>query len=126
MKQAVLKRPPQGSVRYAHPWVYRNQIKETTIDAEAGEILDVLTESGKFMGRAYWNPKSEITLRFLTRRDEEVDKNFFATRFAKALAYRQSVVKDTNSFRLVSSEADDLPGLVIDKYDETLVVQFLT
>ena len=124
--QAVLKRPPQGSLRYGHPWIYKNQIKEVSVGAAPGDLVRVVTESGKFLGCAYWNPKSEISLRLLTRKEEPVDASFFRDRIVRALEFRQRVVSDTNAFRLISSEADGLPGLVVDKYDEVLVVQFLT
>ncbi len=125
-KQAILKRPPQGSLRYGHSWVYRNQLKEISADAEPGEILSIMTESGKFMGKAYWNPKSQISMRILTRREETVDEVFFRARFEKALDFRKKTVTDTNAFRVISSEADDLPGLIVDRYADVLVAQFLT
>ena len=125
-KEVVLKRPPQGSLRFGHPWIYRNQIKEVSVNAEAGGVFSVKTESGKFLGKAYWNPKSEISLRLLTRRDEAIDTDFFRTRLRKALELRKKTVLETNAFRAVSSEADDLAGLIVDQYAEVLVVQFLT
>ncbi len=125
-KQVILKRPPQGSLRYGHPWIYRNQIKEASIEVCPGDVVDVVTESGKFLGRAYWNPKSQISLRVLTRKEEAIDAFFFQRRFSKALESRRQTVRETNSFRLVSSEADGLPGLIVDRYEDVLVVQFLT
>ncbi len=122
----VLKRPPQGALRFGHPWIYRNQIKEVSSGAQPGEVLRVMTETDKYLGAAYWNPKSEITLRLLTRKEEAVDGSFICARIAKALGFRRRYVRDTNAYRLISSEADGLPGLVVDKYDEVLVVQFLT
>lgn len=94
--------------------------------AEPGEVLSVLTESGKLMGKGYWNPKSEISLRLLTRRDEAIDADFFRGRLRTALGLRKRTAAETDAFRVVSSEADDLAGLVVDKYAEVLVVQFLT
>ncbi len=125
-RQVVLKRPPQGALRFGHPWIYRDQIKEVAPEAQPGDVLRVMTETDKFLARAYWNPKSEITLRVMTRKDEEVDGAFLRGRISKALELRRRLVKDTNSFRLISSEADGLPGLIVDKYDDVLVAQFLT
>ncbi len=125
-RQVVLKRPPQGALRFGHPWIYRDQIKEVAPEAKPGDVLRVMTETDKFLARAYWNPKSEITLRVLTRKDEEVDVAFLSAKFAKALEFRRRMVKDTNSFRLISSEADGMSGLIVDKYDDVLVAQFLT
>lgn len=125
-KQVVLKRPPQGSLRFGHSWIYKNQIKEVSSDSVPGDLVSVVAESGKFLARAYWNPKSEISLRLLTRKDEPVDAAFLAGRIRKAVEYRARHVRETNSWRLVASEADGLPGLIVDKYDEVLVLQFLT
>mgnify|MGYP001610353816 CR=1 FL=1 len=124
--EVVLKRPPQGSLRFGHPWIYRNQIKDVSLGAQAGQVLSVVTESGKLMGKGYWNPNSEITLRLLTRRDESIDADFFRTRIRKALELRKKGAMESDACRVVSSEADDLAGLIVDRYAEVLVVQFLT
>jgi len=81
---------------------------------------------GRFFGIGYYNPRSEIALRLLTQKEEPIDKEFFKKRIQNALNFRKRIISDTNAFRLVSSEADGLPGLIIDRYDEVLVVQFLT
>ena len=125
-KKIVLKKPPQGSLRMGHPWVYKNQIKEVRDSASPGDLVDVITETDRFLGRGYWNPKSEISIRLLTREDETVDRAFFSRALQKAADFRKRAVTDTNAYRLVSSEADALPGLIVDRYGDILVVQFLT
>lgn len=126
MNKIVLKKPPQGSLRFGHPWVYKDQLHETPPASEAGSLVDVVTETGRWLARGYWNPKSEITVRILARNDVPIDGAFIRARLADALKLRSRMVTDTNAMRLVHSEADGLPGLIVDRYDEVLVVQFLT
>ncbi len=125
-KKVVLKKPPQGSLRIGHPWIYKNQIKEVLGGASPGELVDVVTETSRFLGRGYWNPQSEINIRLLTREDEPVDMAFIRRALEKAIGFRKRVVSDTNAYRVIASEADALPGLMVDRYNEVLVVQFLT
>ncbi len=123
----VLKRPPQGSLRFGHPWIYKNQIREVSMGIEPGDIVSVTTESGKFLGRGYWNPKSEISIRLLTRLDEPIDRAWMARTMSEALRGRQSQqIPGRNAYRLISSEADQIPGLIIDRYADVLVLQCLT
>ncbi len=113
-------------MRIGHPWIYKNQIKETAPSLSPGSLVDVITESSRFLGRGYWNPRSEISIRLLTRQEEPIDPAFIRRALEKAVGFRQRAVSDTNAYRVVSSEADALPGLVVDQYGEVLVVQFLT
>lgn len=124
--RVTLKKPPQGSLRLGHPWIYKNQIRDASPGVSAGDLVDVVTENGRLLARGYWNPKSEISLRLLTREDRAVDAKFIRALMEKALRRRKASVTDTNAFRLISSEADALPGLIVDQYADVLVVQFLT
>ena len=85
-----------------------------------------MDKKGTFLGIGYVNPNSLISIRILTREKEEIDESFFKRRLTDALEYRKRFIKDTNSFRVVYSEGDLLPGLIVDKYDECLSIQFLT
>lgn len=126
-KEVVLKPPRRGEApRGRHPWVYRSQIADVKGAPQPGDVVGVRTVGGRFTGTGYFNEKSEITVRLLSPEKLSPDLGFFKTRLAKAAALRQRFVKDTNAFRLVSSEADGLPGLIVDQYGEILVVQFLT
>jgi len=78
------------------------------------------------LGRVYYNQNSEITVRLLTHQADPINQAFFSVKIKKAHEYRKRFVRDTDAYRVVSSEADDLPGLIIDQYGEILVVQFLT
>lgn len=113
--------------RRQHPWIYRSEIAEITGNPAPGDVVDVVDARGRFIGRGYWNPRSQIAIRILTRDlGVKIDEAFFRERLQAALAYRRTVVEDTNAYRLVNAEADFLPGLVVDRYGDYLVVQTLT
>ncbi len=90
-----------------------------------GEVVDVLTSQGEFLARGYLNRRSQITVRLLTwQADEAVDEDFWARRLARAVSWR--VMGDHEARRLVNAESDGLPGLIVDRYGEWLIVQALT
>ena len=107
-----------------HPWVYRSDVRSA--QAEAGAIVRVMDERGRFQGRAFYSDKSQIAVRLLTRENVPVDRAFFTERLRRAAAYRETVVENTDAYRLVHGEADLLPSIVIDRYDDYLVVQTLS
>jgi len=125
MAEARLTRGTHTRIVAGHPWIYSNEILEVSGEATPGDIIDVLDYGGEFLGRGYMNPRSQITIRLLTREDETIDRSFFAARLQKALDYRRRLVQGQNSFRLVHAEADFLPGLVVDKFEDYLVFQTL-
>ena len=126
ISQVILKKPPQGSLRLGHPWIYKNQIREVAPGVCPGDLVRVVTESARVLARGYWNPKSEISVRLLTREDHEINEKFIRALIEKAVLRRKDLVHDTNAYRLISSEGDGLPGLIVDQYADVLVVQFLT
>jgi 23S rRNA (cytosine1962-C5)-methyltransferase len=111
-------------LRSGHPWVYRSDVRSA--QAEAGAIVRVMDERGRFHGRAFYSDKSQIAVRLLTRENVAVDREFFAQRLRRAAAYRETVVENTDAYRLVHGEADLLPSIVIDRYGDYLVVQTLS
>jgi 23S rRNA (cytosine1962-C5)-methyltransferase len=110
--------------RTGHPWVYRDDIHalDPTL---SGEIVRVVDPGGKCLGRAFFNARSRIALRFLTRADEPIGREFWRRRLEAAIAYRNEVVEETNACRLVASESDGLPGLIVDHYGDHLSIQTL-
>ncbi len=126
IKTIILKKTVGGSSRPRHPWIYKSQIKTHDPSIKAGEIVDVVTDRNRFIGRGYYNPRSQITVRILSTESEPIDASFFSRKFTEARSYRSRCVSQTNAWRLVSSEADGLPGLIVDQYGEVLVVQILT
>lgn len=111
-----------------HPWIFGNEVntgKALDAAAVAGEIVNVFTYEKKFVGRGYINPISQIMVRLLTRdRDETINEQFFLNRIQKAWEYRKKIGY-TENCRLVFGEADELPQLIIDKFNDYFVVQTL-
>lgn len=121
-----LARGRQARVAVGHPWVYRTEVEKIEGDFTPGDIVEVADPRGRFLGRGYINPASQILVRILTRdREEKIDREFFRRRIKAAWDYRQRVVKNTNACRVVFSEADYLPALVVDKFGDYLAVQTL-
>ena len=119
--RAVVDKRGAARIRAGHPWVYRSDVREAA--GEAGDVLSVLDRKGDFLGRAFYNPKSEISLRVATRDDEPVDEPWFFTRIEKALSYRDSLGIDADAYRILHAEADGVPGLVVDRYGDHVVLQ---
>jgi len=111
-------------LRSGHPWVYRSDVRSA--QAEAGAIVRVTDERGRFHGRAFYSAQSQIAVRLLTRENVPVDRAFFTERLRRAAAYRETVVENTDAYRLVHGEADLLPSIVIDRYGDYLAVQTLS
>src|SRR5919202_1193676 len=118
---AVLTRRGAARARSGHPWIYRSDVAEAT--GVAGDVVRVVDRAGRFLGHAFYNPKSEITLRIATREDEEINEAFFHARIKEAQAYRQTLRIDANAYRLLHAEADGIPGLVVDRYEDFFVLQ---
>jgi 23S rRNA (cytosine1962-C5)-methyltransferase len=118
---AVLKNRGASRVRSGHPWVYRSDVESA--EGETGDIVRVTDRSGNFLGRAFYNPGSEISLRVATREDEQIDEDWFRRKLEDALTYRSSLKIDGDAYRLMHAEADGVPGLVVDRYGEYLVLQ---
>ena len=121
VRRAVLKGKGAARARAGHPWIYRSDVAEA--EGDPGDVVRVTDRAGRLLGRAFYNPHSEITLRIVTREDEETDEAWFRARIERSLAYRESLRIDADAYRLVHSEADGLPGLVVDRYGEHLVLQ---
>src|SRR6202046_1438373 len=111
-------------LRIGHPWIYRSDIRSAR--AEAGSIVRLTDERGRFHGRAFYSDKSQIAVRLLTRDDVPVDRSFLTERIRRAAAYRKTVVENTETYRLIYGEADLLPLLIVDRYSDYFVVQTLS
>ena len=125
MNKVVLKKRIGNRVINGHPWIFSNEINLMEDTMDAGDIAEVFTDEGKFIGRGYVNPRSTITVRLLTRKkDEQVNEAFFYNRIKDAWTYRQKIGYVENC-RLIFGEADDLPQLIIDKFNDYFVIQTL-
>ncbi|MBN2400796.1 MAG: class I SAM-dependent rRNA methyltransferase [Spirochaetes bacterium] len=109
-----------------HPWVYKNHIAVVDPEISPGDIVSIISHDNAYLGTGYYNPKSVIAIRILSRKKEPIDNNFFNKYIFQAFQKREQLKKITNAFRIVSSEADSLPGLILDLYNNTVVFQITT
>jgi 23S rRNA (cytosine1962-C5)-methyltransferase len=126
MNHLVLKKGRDKSLRRRHPWIFSGAVEKA--GGTAGETLEVRDDAGKVLAHAAYSPKSQIRARVWTFDPAEaVDASFFRDRIQKALVLRDALpaAKHTNALRLVNGESDGLPGLVVDRYADVLVAQFL-
>ncbi len=125
----VLKRNRARPVLQRHPWVFSGAIERIEGEVADGDVVEVRDAGRNWLARGYLNRRSQIVVRLLTwRQDEVIDGEFWRRRLERAAAARRSLASDaaTTAYRLVHAESDYLPGLVVDRYGEWLVVQFLT
>jgi 23S rRNA (cytosine1962-C5)-methyltransferase len=114
----------EDRIRGGHPWIYRSDVSDAA--AAAGDIVDVIGPRQRFLGSAFYSEQSQITLRMLTRGEEEIDDQFWRGRLEAAVAFRRSLQLNASAYRLVHGEADLLPSLIVDRYADVLVVQALS
>jgi 23S rRNA (cytosine1962-C5)-methyltransferase len=112
-------------IRQGHLWVYRSDVREAS-DTEGGAIVRVVDEAGNFVGQAFYSDRSEIALRFLTTREGAIDREWWRRRLQQCAESRAAIARQTNAYRLVYSEGDLLPSLIVDVYDNVLVLQTLS
>ncbi|MGC9771966.1 23S rRNA (cytosine1962-C5)-methyltransferase [Fervidobacterium changbaicum] len=123
--KVILKRDIKRRVLNGHPWVYDNEIERIEGNFEDGDIVYVYSFANQFVGIGYINTKSKITVRLLSRKPVEINREFIKNRILDAIKNRYSIAKE-NAYRVIFGEADGLPGLIVDKFDKYLSVQFNT
>jgi 23S rRNA (cytosine1962-C5)-methyltransferase len=121
----VLKPKRDGAVRAGHPWIFSGAIERVTDAETPGTLGEVLSADGRLLGRGTWNPHTSIAVRMLSRGEAPVDATFVRRRIEAALRLR-ATLQGSDAWRLVNGEGDGLPGLVVDRYADFLVAQFLT
>jgi 23S rRNA (cytosine1962-C5)-methyltransferase len=125
MNRVYLKRKISHRIANGHPWIFANEVEKMDDNIKAGNIVEVFFYDGKFAGKGYINPKSQIIVRLLTRnKKDEVNEQFFIDRIARCWEYRKKIGY-TENCRLVFGEADELPQLIIDKFNDYFVIQTL-
>ena len=126
---AILKPRGEERVRSGHPWVYRSDVADV-VDAEAGAIVEVRGPRDRLLGHALFSDQSQITIRMISRavspNDPPIDEAFWRARLTAAIRFRDSLQINATAFRLVHGEADLLPSLIVDRYDDYLVMQTLS
>jgi 23S rRNA (cytosine1962-C5)-methyltransferase len=125
MTKVFLKRKIAQRIANGHPWIFNNEVDTIEGEIQAGDIVEVYYGDKKFCGRGYINPKSQIVIRLLTRKKEEIDETFFYNRILQAWEYRKKIGYVENC-RLIFGEADEMPALIIDKFNEYFVLQTLS
>ena len=125
MARAILLPGKEKRVRTFHPWVFRSDIARVDGECLPGDIVDIISSRGLFLARGYYNPNSQIALRIMTYNENEpVDRTLIFRRVHDAVEYRRSFA-DLKSCRLIFAESDRLPALIVDSFDNVLVLQCL-
>jgi 23S rRNA (cytosine1962-C5)-methyltransferase len=125
MNHATITARGAKRIRYGHLWIYRSDVVSAN-EVEAGEIVRVVDQANNFVGQAFYSDSSEIALRCLTTRDEAIDGAWWGERLRACAERRASITRETNAYRVVYSEGDLLPSLIVDKYGDVLVMQTLS
>ena len=114
--------------RSSHPWIFQKMVEKPSARIAPGSVVEIHDRSGQWVGRGFYNGHSRISLRVLTTKPEEsIDVDFFTRKLGAAISFRRDALKldaATNAYRLVHSEADGLSGLVVDRFGDTLVIEF--
>src|SRR5512136_2816552 len=125
--QVILKPGRDKPVRQRHPWIFSGAVQRVQGDAADGDIVDVVAADGTWLARGFLNRTSQIVVRLLTwQADEAIGGAFWRSRLERAVAGRAMLGGDTTAYRVVSAESDGLPGLIVDRYGDYVVAQFLT
>src|SRR5882757_8255647 len=120
----VLLKPGEGDrIVAGHPWIYHGEILRLTAPAADGALVQVKDHRQRLLGVGFYNSKSKINVRMLADGRVVVDRAFFEERIRAALAVRRKHLPHASSFRVVNAESDFLSGLIVDKYEDVLVVQ---
>lgn len=117
---------PRARIFHGHVWVYATEIKGRFGEPQPGDVVQLQDARGKPMGSAIYNPKSQISARLFSYRRQDLDLEFFVRRIERAVKTREEAGVDTSLCRMVWSESDGLPGVVVDRYGDYLVLQTLT
>jgi len=120
----VISSRGEERLRSGHPWIYRADV--ANVRAEAGDVVQVRSPRGRTLGSAFYSDRSQIAVRMLSYGDTQGDERLIRRRIESALAFRTSLGIDATAYRLIHGEADLLPGLIVDRYGEYLVVQALS
>ena len=117
---------PRSRLFHGHDWIYASEIRKTFGDPEPGAVISLKDFKDRPLGSAIYNPRSQIVARRFSRRKQDLDREFFLRRIGQAITLRERLSVDPALCRLVWSESDGLPGVVVDRYQDHLVLQTLT
>jgi 23S rRNA (cytosine1962-C5)-methyltransferase len=117
---------PRARIFHGHDWVYASEVLKTFGDPQPGDVISLKDGQDRLLGSAIYNPKSQIVARRFSRRKQDLDHDFFVRRISQAIASREKLGVHRNPGRVVWSESDGLPGVILDRYGSHLVLQTLT
>jgi 23S rRNA (cytosine1962-C5)-methyltransferase len=123
MKNVFLKKYGEVKALNGYQWIFSNEIKNIEDNIENGDIVNVYTCNNIFLGQAFYNKNSLISLRIISRTNGVIDSDFFKKKILQAYEFRKKLFSNTDIYRLVFSESDFLPGLIIDRYEDTFSIQ---
>jgi len=127
LPRIILKKGKERPLLRGHPWVFSGAVAKVEGEVSSGDVGEVYSKEGQFLGLGHINPRSQIIVRLLTQKKEELGEKFFKERISRAVGLREDWLKGkTNAYRVINGEGDYLPGLIVDRYGETLVLQCLT
>lgn len=126
--RASVSKKAEAAIKRGHPWIYDTEIKSVDGEWANGCLTDVVSEKGSYLGTGFVSEKSKIRIRLLSNNaNDKFDAAFFKRRLKYALDYRKTVMGgDYSACRLIFGEADGLPGLTVDRYENLLVTQVLS
>ena len=126
--KVFLKKGRDKNVRMRHPWVFSGAIQDVQGQAALGETIEVRAANGDLLGMRAYSPNSQIRVRMWSVGKAVIDKNFFTEKIVTALKQREqlSIPQRNTGYRVINAESDGLPGVVVDRYNDWLVIQCLT
>lgn len=123
MKSIILKSKSGKRFKQGHPWIFSNELEKPDDRPDAGDIVALRQRDGTFLAYGFYHPHSLIAFRALTGNEQEPDQQFFSELLDQSIQLRNRVYPDSNVRRLVHSESDGLPGLIVDQFDNMLSIQ---
>ena len=127
LPRVILKRGKEKPVLRGHPWIFSGAVAKVEGEISPGEVGEVYSQGGQFLGLGHINPRSQIIVRLLAQKKGELGESFFRERISRAIVLRKDWWRGkTDASRVINGEGDFLPGLIVDRYGETLVLQCLT
>lgn len=125
MNTVIVNKRGADRIRSGHLWIYRSDVVKAD-DTAGGTIVTVHDQNRNFIGQAFYSDSSQIALRFLTQSEKVIDRSWWQRRIHEAAARRNQIGQDTNAYRIIYSEGDLLPSIILDRYDDVLVLQTLS
>jgi 23S rRNA (cytosine1962-C5)-methyltransferase len=127
MAKVLLQKNRKKRLEAGHPWVFQSEVLEIEGEYQPGDIVEIANHQGHFLAKGYINPASQMIVRVMSYdQREEIDLNFFVRRIKQAAEFRNRFVENPKACRVIYGEADFLPGLIVDRYNDILVAQILS